>query len=81
MHHPGPGKVWIAHLTQSQSHDFAQEIYIVRKLLDEALDAAIGFVVFVALAKFLVGSVSLVGTLFKYVHEKYSYLEVRGFVN
>ena len=81
MHHPWPGKVWIAHLTQSQSHDFAQEIYIVRKLLDETLDAAIGFVVFVALAKFLVGSVSLVGTLFKYVHEKYSYLELRRFVN
>ncbi len=81
MHQPRPGEVRVAHLNQSQTDDFVQKIGIVRKLLDEVLETAVGFIEFVALAELLIGSVSLVGVLYERVHEKYLYLEIRRFVN
>ena len=81
MRHPRPGKVRVAHLTQSERDDFIQEIGIVGKLLEQALDAMVSFVEVVAPAEFVIGSINLVGPFFKRVHEKYLYLAVRRFVN
>ena len=80
-HQPRPGKVRVVHLTDGQGRNFFQKLHIVWELLEEPLQATVGFLVFVAPAEFLVGFVSLVGVLFKDVHNFHFYLEVDQFVN